>query len=438
MLHTARMYEEENRPRIPEASRPVFHVTGGIGWINDPNGFSYYDGAYHLFYQYHPYSLQWGPMHWGHVKSHDLIHWDRLPVALAPDMPYDANGCFSGSALTLPDGRHLLMYTGVKEKMQSQCLAVGDGVNYEKYSGNPVIEGCENFRDPKIWEENGRYYTVAVHRAEDGSGEVRLYESSDAFHWEFHSILAASHNQWGGMWECPDFFSLDGSHLLLVSVMDLPQELFHLPSKRAVLALIGHWKDDVFSYDQVLPLDLGMDFYAPQTLLAPDGRRILIGWLQSWDTARTLPRHMPWFGQMTLPRELSCRNGKLLQNPIRELDAYRHDPVQHHAVSLDHVPVLPVTAGADLTIALSGDASFALSVGQTPVIYDAQAHTLTVDHHTVSTAVAKLRCIIDRYSLEIFINDGENVISTSYCDAEDRSVRLSGTAVGDVDFYHIG
>ena len=124
-------------PYVPEEERPKFHVTGGIGWINDPNGFSLYKGEYHLFHQYHPYKPIWGPMHWGHVKTRDFIRWERLPVALAPDMPYDKDGCFSGSAVELPDGRQLLMYTGVREErqadgslkpFQTQCLAVGDGV----------------------------------------------------------------------------------------------------------------------------------------------------------------------------------------------------------------------------------------------------------------------------------------------------------------------
>ena len=164
-LKQAREYEEKYISRISEEDRPAFHVTGGIGWINDPNGFSVYKGEYHLFFQYHPYSTQWGPMHWGHVKTKDFVKWERLPVAMAPDMPYDDKGCFSGSAIELPDGRQLLMYTGVYHQaneegivkdIQHQCIAVGDGVSYEKYENNPVIDGAmlpeggdiHDFRDP--------------------------------------------------------------------------------------------------------------------------------------------------------------------------------------------------------------------------------------------------------------------------------------------------
>ena len=225
-LQRARDFEKKYIPYVAE-ELPRFHVTGGIGWINDPNGFAPYKGEYHLFYQYHPYDTKWGPMHWGHVKTKDFIRWERLPVAMAPDMDYDKDGCFSGGAVEMPDGRHLLMYTGVRsvrqkngkvESFQTQCIAIGDGVNYEKYEGNPVItakdlpEGgsVHDFRDPHIWREDDWYYVVVGNRTEDTSGTILLYRSPDAIHWEFVSKVASCHNQYGKMWECPDFFPLDG------------------------------------------------------------------------------------------------------------------------------------------------------------------------------------------------------------------------------------
>ena len=224
MLQRARDFEKKYLPYTRE-ELPKFHVTGGIGWINDPNGFAPYKGEYHLFFQYYPYDTKWGPMHWGHVKTKDFIRWERLPAALAPDMDYDRDGCFSGGAIELPDGRHLLMYTGVRnirrrngmiEAFQTQCLAIGDGVDYEKVEGNPVIDGSmlpeggstQDFRDPKIWREGDTYNVVLGNRSPDGSGNILLYQSKDARHWEFVNILSACHNQYGRMWECPDFFHL--------------------------------------------------------------------------------------------------------------------------------------------------------------------------------------------------------------------------------------
>ncbi len=228
MLEKARNYELIHGQQIPAESRPAFHLTPTVGWMNDPNGFSYYNGEYHLFYQYHPYSTEWGPMHWGHVKSKDLLHWQRLPAALAPDMPYDKDGCFSGSAVALPDGRHLLVYTGVQQdrrvdgaidQKQTQCLAIGDGVNYEKWSLNPVLAGKDlpeggsaiDFRDPRVWQEkDGTYRLIVGDRGPDGSGTVLIYRSEDGLAWNLVGQLDASHGEYGAMWECPDFFPLDG------------------------------------------------------------------------------------------------------------------------------------------------------------------------------------------------------------------------------------
>ena len=148
-LREARKYEEASEKMIKQEERPDFHLSVRTGWMNDPNGFSYYNGQYHLFYQYNPYAPRWDSMHWGHAVTKDFLHWDYLPAALAPDEAYDRDGCFSGSALTLPDGRQLLMYTGVLRERkengehcdtQTQCLAVGDGVDYEKCAGNPVLD----------------------------------------------------------------------------------------------------------------------------------------------------------------------------------------------------------------------------------------------------------------------------------------------------------
>ena len=214
-LREARTYEEASEKFIKKEDRPDFHLSTRTGWLNDPNGFSYYKGEYHMFYQYHPYDSHWGPMHWGHAVSKDLLHWEYLPAALAPDEFYDRDGCFSGSAIELPDGRQLLMYTGViKERqknggfceVQTQCLAVGDGRDYEKYENNPVLdekdlpEGSSrfDFRDPKMWrKKDGTYCCVIGNRPADGSGQILLYTSEDGFHWRFKKILASNNNRFG-------------------------------------------------------------------------------------------------------------------------------------------------------------------------------------------------------------------------------------------------
>ena len=190
-LKKARVYEQKEALKVPEKQRPAFHLSVPTGWMNDPNGFSFYKGECHLFYQYNPYSVCWDAMHWGHAKTADFIRWEYLPAALAPDEAYDAAGVFSGGAVEA-EGKHVLLYTGVselenadgkKEIRQVQCLAVGDGTDYEKIPENPVIDASllpegsslEDFRDPKLWEEDGVYYAAAGSRAADGSGQILLF-----------------------------------------------------------------------------------------------------------------------------------------------------------------------------------------------------------------------------------------------------------------------
>ena len=170
--------------------------------MNDPNGFSYYHGQYHLFYQYNPYDVEWDAMHWGHAVSHDLLHWTYLPCAMAPDESYDSFGVFSGSAIELRDGRQLLMYTGVRKEgniktskdVQVQCIAVGDGLYYQKIDVNPVLDATclpegksvNDFRDPRIWrEEDGTYRCIIATCDKDRTGCILLFSSDDCFSWKY-------------------------------------------------------------------------------------------------------------------------------------------------------------------------------------------------------------------------------------------------------------
>lgn len=292
MLEKARKYEFTQGQQIKAEDRPAFHITPYVGWMNDPNGFSCYKGEYHLFYQYNPYNTHWDSMHWGHVVSKDLLHWDYLPAALAPDQDYDKVGCFSGSAIELEDGRQLLMYTAVDREIledgtardvQTQAVAVGDGKDYVKYDKNPVLtfknlpEGASrvDFRDPKIWKEkDGNFYCVIGSRPADGSGQILLYRSKNGFEWEFVSTLAENKNRYGKMWECPDFFELDGKYVLLTSPQDMIPEGMEYHNGNGTLCIIGDLDSETHTLKEQFyqSVDYGIDCYAMQTLLAPDGR----------------------------------------------------------------------------------------------------------------------------------------------------------------------
>ena len=475
ILREARKYEEIAEQTIPASDKPAFHLATRIGWMNDPNGFSYYKGKVHLFYQYYPYASKWGPMHWGHAVTDDFLHWEYLPAALAPDTLPDRDGCFSGSAIELSDGRQLLLYTGVAatkrwlgefdDERQTQCVAVGDGVDYEKYEGNPVLtdkdipEGSSktDFRDPKIWKEpDGTFRCIVGSRPADESGQILLYSSPDGFSWKFESILIQNKNRFGKMWECPDFFELDGKYVLLTSPQDMMPEGFEYHNGNGTLCLIGSFDEATKQfhdeYDQAV--DYGIDFYAPQTLLTPDGRRVMIAWMQNWDTLAMMRRKTPWFGQMTLPRELSIRNNRLYQWPVREIESLRKNKVEYKDVELNGEKVLEGIHGRriDLTVTVRPDDEsdvynkFAVWFGMddtlhTSLSFHPSDSIMKIDRKFSGTRRAVIhqrrskishqngaftfRMILDRFSAEIFVNNGVQTITvTMYTDQEADGIKF--------------
>ena len=483
MLQKARAYEKERGAQIRPRERPGFHLTGETGWINDPNGFSFYKGAYHLFYQSNPYDTHWGAIHWGHAKSADLVRWEYVGAALAPDMPYDGAGCFSGSALELPDGRHLIMYTGVQDVrredgslrgLQTQCVAFGDGVDYEKFQGNPVLaagdlpEGASpwDFRDPKLWREpDGTYRMVAANDRGDGRGQVLLFESPDTIHWKYLSVLAQSRGELGQMWECPDYFRLGGKRVLTLSVMGMePRGLEFHPGHNTAVLIAG--EGEAFSAEGARSLDYGLDFYAPQTMETPDGRRILVAWMQNWAASGFAPPEARYFGQLTLPRELECREGRLLQKPVRELERYRARPVVYANVPLGEETGLEGIRGVmlDLTVRLRweegcGSIRIALRKGgvheTTLTLFPGQGilrldrsrsgclldvvHTRDIPVDT-GKGTLELRLILDRFSLELFCDGGKQCASALLTTPEQEdgiSFYAQGPAWADVEKYDL-
>lgn len=489
-LREARKYEEVSEKMIGKEERPGFHLSARTGWMNDPNGFSFYQGKYHMFYQYYPFDSHWGPMHWGHAVSVDLLHWEYLPAALAPDELYDRDGCFSGSAVTLPDGRHLLMYTGVAQErlksgetmdIQTQCIAVGDGMDYEKYEKNPVLDAKNlpeggsrsDFRDPKIWQkEDGSYCCVVGNRPADGSGQILLFTSPDGFEWQYKKVLAANGNRFGKMWECPDFFRLDGKWVLLTSPQDMLPVGFEYHNGNGTLCLIGDFDEetDTFTQEYDQAVDYGIDFYAPQTILAPDGRRVMIGWMQNWDSCNLRERKVSWFGQMSLPRELSVKDGRLFQKPVRELDLLRRNEVFHKGVSFEGTISLEGVKGrmVDLEMTVRPESrqdiyhKFAVRFAQndryyTSLSFHPRDSILKIDRKFSGSRRAiihqrrsqvnsengeiKLRLILDRFSVEVFVNDGEQVLSAIlYTDQEADGISFlaDGAVNMDIVKYDLG
>lgn len=334
-------YEIDSKKNIikNEKMRQHYHFMAQTGWLNDPNGLIYFRGKYHFFFQYNPYSGFWDSMHWGHAVSDDMLHWEYLPLALAPSETYDNHlrgGCFSGSAIE-HDGKLFLMFTGTTNEgkgfEQTQCIAYSeDGIHFEKYEGNPVLTAPEGiptdrFRDPKVWKHEDTYYMVCG-ASRDNKGQALLYRSKDMFHWTFFNVLAESRGEWGYMWECPDFYPMGDKYVLTFSPMGA--------GEHTAVYLVGDFDYETgkFNYHVNGEIDWGFDYYAPQSFLAPDGRRIIVGWANEWEWMPSWKDWGPtykegWCGSFNIPREVRMmEDGTLQFLPIAEVETMRENQKQ--------------------------------------------------------------------------------------------------------------
>ncbi|HEM4445397.1 TPA: glycoside hydrolase family 32 protein [Streptococcus suis] len=421
------------------AFRPERHFVPEIGWINDPNGFVYFKGEYHLFYQYNPYDSVWGPMHWGHAKSKDLVNWEHLPVALAPDKDYDKDGCFSGSAIVKEDTLWL-MYTGniVNEDgsvRQVQNMAYStDGIHFEKIAQNPVATEellpeeviANDFRDPKIFEKDGRYYSVVATKHKDGVGCIVLLGSDDLLDWQFESIFLKGQAHQGHVWECPDYFEVDGQEYLIVSPMRYQKEANDFVNINSNIFVTGHvdWDKKVFVADSFKEIDHGHDFYAAQTTEGPEGERVMIAWMHTWGRPLvTNDLGHKWYGQMTLPRLLKQgENGLKQVLPAGILNSF--DDIEIGQV-IQGPSKLSLKLDDSLDLKLGTDQDY-LQFG-----YDKERQEVYIDRSSlkiqqvgeeewstvrraVTVQATELEVLVDTNCLEIFINDGQETLTSTF------------------------
>lgn len=442
-IERANQFIEENKHLVNPQYRPQVHFTAPIGWINDPNGFIFYQGEYHLFYQHYPYDAIWGPMHWGHAKSKDLIHWEHLPVALAPDKDYDLGGCFSGSAIE-KDGKLWLMYTGniqneQGEPRQIQNIAVSeDGIHFEKIAQNPVLTEADlpegivpaDFRDPKVFEKDGKYYAVIVARHVDGVGCVLLYSSDDLIEWQYESIFLKGTKEQGEMWECPDYFNLDGVDTLLMSPMRFERDDLSHHNLNTTVVVKGKvdWEKKEFIPEQWDELDHGHDFYAPQTLEDNQGRRIMIAWMNTWGRNNvTKELDHQWAFSMTMPRVLNWRDNQFTQTPVLTEAHLAAETMDDFSTNQAKLLVLQPKEQADFELRV-GSANDYVSIR-----YEKDGNAVYLDRENLridlsgeenepvnqrgfrvkEAQLAKLEIILDTNSIELIANDGTATLSSN-------------------------
>lgn len=341
-----------NKESYNEPHRPQIHFSPKANWMNDPNGMVYYKHTYHLFFQYYPDSTVWGPMHWGHATSKDLVHWQQQPIALYPD---SLGYIFSGSAVIDKDNTSGFGKNGVapmvaifthhdpngekegRNDFQNQSLAysLDEGKTWTKYEGNPVLKnpGIRDFRDPKLqWYEKDKKWVMAL----AASDRIIFYSSKDLKNWNIESEFGKGVGAHGGVWECPDIFPLhyQGKTVWVLLVNINPGG----PNGgSATQYFTGDFDGKTFSPYQTDTrwLDYGPDEYAGVTWFNTGKRRIFLGWMSNWEYANVVPTQK-WRSAMTVPRELdlSKKGAKyyVTSQPVKELEILNKTSLHLHDI----------------------------------------------------------------------------------------------------------
>lgn len=352
-----------------------FHFRPRRGWINDPNGLSYYKGYYHVFYQCAPdYEVHWKQdMHWGHARTKDFLVWEELPTALCPDEEYDREGCWSGTAIA-KEGLLYLFYASIHRGVDGELVSTvsaavsDDGVNFSKVADNPLIDhyptdGGPDFRDPAVCRIGDEYYCVmATGNPESKTGRLLLYKSADLIKWNYIGIL----KEWKDCeyTECPSLVESDDGYLLGASVCPLNSARYYNLSKEK-------FENGRFFTEFSAEVDKGPDQYAGQIFRDDRGRNILITWVSGWQYQ--YPERC--IGCMSCPREITYEDGVLRAYPVEELRPYLKD--EDEAV-------------------VRTDNGFRIDrTGRDPVVYEGE--------------IRDLKILRDGYVVEVFVNGGEEV-----------------------------
>lgn len=444
--------------------RNKYHIMAPIGWINDPNGLCEFNGEYHCFYQYSPLNPLGGDKFWGHAVSKDLANWEQKEVALYPDIKEDINGVYSGSAFVKDDTVYFFYTGNVKHPGDHDYILTGREQNVILVTSKDCINFSEkkillrnsdfpedmslHVRDPKVWEEDGVYYMILGARTKDDKGCVLLYKSNDLYNWEFLSVPAGKVDDMGYMWECPDTFKLGNKDVLMFSPQGMEAEGYKYNNVYQCGYSVGNFTEDKkeFKHGEFVEIDRGFDFYAPQTFEDTKGRRIVIGWMGVPDAVEHKNPTVDnfWQHQLTIPRELVLRNDKVYQIPVVELEALRKGNVFEKEVSLNEGSSLEIFESNtfELNINFENTNEFEISFREDcKLSFNNKVFKLELgksgygrDMRAVEiNDVNFLRIFSDNSSLEIFLNNGEEVFSTRiYNESIDDTLKLKGNGTAKI------
>lgn len=428
--------KEFEKNKIEEKNNDPFnlsyHISPITGWLNDPNGLCQVDGTYHIYYQADPLHAIRKNIIWGHVTTKDFIKYQYHEPFIFADTNLDKDGAYSGSTF-IKDNNINFFYTGnVKYPGNYDYINDGrdhntikivseDGFSYQKkeliLSNDEYPKDLSrHVRDPKIYEEDGKYYLFLGARDKNNKGKVIVYKSNDLEKFAYHMEITTNYD-FGYMWECPDFFELEGKKFLMISPQGLESEEF----KYQNIYQSGYFPIDIdlkaktYSLGEFVELDYGFDFYAPQTFEDENSRRILIGWMGMPDASYTNPTvKNNWQHALTLPRELKVSDNKLLQKPIKEIETLRNKKIQitkNENYFYQTFEFISEDIDGELEIYLRSDAK---------LTYKNQILSLKLDQCGYGRNERKIKIekidnisiYSDTSSVEIFINNGEYVMTS--------------------------
>jgi len=437
-------YEKEHFQKVEkDPYRCSFHLIPPVGWMNDPNGLCYFKGMYHVFFQYAPAYPQDEIKMWGHYVSEDFINWSYEGVAVYPDTEYDVTGAFSGSAYVEDDILHIFYtgnvelpgdydYTTAGRLSNTIHITSEDGFHFSpkevvlQNKDYPPHYSC-HIRDPKVFKTKTGYGMVLGGRTKEDRGTILLYQSEDLENWSFLREITSPWD-FGFMWECPDIFTLtdekgNKATILSMSPQGLPKEEFRYQNahQSGYLFLKGENEKEYEVTDTFAEWDMGFDFYAPQTFEDNKGRRILMGWIGVSGAEYEEPTvENGWIHQMTLPGELTLRDGYIYRYPVKEIEKL-HDgeiiitpgvPVENPGGCFDLFLENP--DNEEFEIILSKELRFAYTKDTLLLEFPkGKGHDRTI-RKCKCDKLENLRILADGCVVEIYANKGKQVFTTKF------------------------
>lgn len=429
--------------------KPIYHIHPEFGLLNDPNGLAYFNGYYHLFHQWYPYGTTHGMKHWAHLKSKNLVEWTREEVALIPTEDYEAHGAYSGTSIEI-DNKLYLYYTGnIKlDKMNrssNRCLAIMDGYgNIQKHPSNALIEGVPqgytgHVRDPKVFKKNDQYYMILGAQRLDETGTFIVYQSPNGIEWKLlgELILKNFNQEFGYMWECPDYAQIDGKDLLVFSPQGIEPQGEKYKNLFNVTYVIGkldieNLTFEVESFDE---FERGFDFYATQMFKGKEEQTLLLAWAGLGEFEYPTDE-FGWAHCLTFPREITIKDNKVIQFPAKELELLRLDGMSESGECQGFALLPNETNTYELNVTLKpNDANtfglnLAVSEEERLILeFNQKEQTVTLDrselkHQFVEEfgtyrqadlnigEVLEIKVLMDNSIAEIFINNGEVAFTT--------------------------